>query len=86
MSQSSHTFRALIEPEEGGGYHAFVPLLRGLHTFGETLEEAKKNLREALICHIQGLRKDNKPIPKEEDAFELVQTVSEHELAVSSHS
>lgn len=80
MHQSSYTFRAIIEPEAEGGFHVFVPLLRGLHTFGETLDEAKKNLREAIICHIQGLRKDNETIPQEENVFELVQTVSEHEL------
>lgn len=75
-----HTFRVIIEPEKGGGYHGFVPLLRGLHTSGETINETKKNLKEAIICHVQGLLKDGEPIPKEEEALELVQMVSEREL------
>lgn len=80
---ASYTFRALIEPEEGGGYRAFVPLLRGIHTFGNTIEDAKKNVREAIICHVQGLLKDSKLIPQEEGAYEVVQTVSGGELALS---
>jgi len=74
------TFRIIIEPEKGGGYHGFVPLLRGLHTNGDTLEEVKKNLNEAIICHLQGLKKDKEAIPLEENALELVQTFSEKEL------
>jgi predicted RNase H-like HicB family nuclease len=38
----SYTFRAIIKPEESGGYHDFVPALKGVHTFGETIEETKK--------------------------------------------
>ena len=55
------TFRIIIEPEKGGGYHGFVPLLRGLHTSGETLEEVKKNLKEeeeAVIFGGSGAVKD----------------------------
>ncbi len=78
------TFRVIIDPQKEGGYHGFVPLLPGLHTQGDTLEEIKNNLKEAIICHLQGLRKDREVIPQEGDAFELVQTFSEKEL-VSSH-
>lgn len=55
----SYTFRVIIEPEQDGGYHGFVPLLRGVHTGGDSLEEVKKNLKEAIRCHVQGLLKDN---------------------------
>ena len=73
----------MVEPEEGGGYHGFVPLLRGLHTYGDSLEEVKKNLREAIKCHTQGLLKDKEQIPQEEEALELIQSFSAKELAVS---
>lgn len=78
-----YTFRVIIEPEKPSGYHGFVPLLCGLHTFGETIEEVKKNLKEAIVCHLQGLRKDNEPIPQEEEALELIQTFSEKELILT---
>ncbi len=78
-----YTFRVIIEPDKPKGYHGFVPLLRGLHTFGDTIQEVKKNLKEAIICHVQGLAKDGESIPREEEAFEFVQTFSEKELALS---
>ena len=76
------TFRVIIEPEQDGGYHGFVPLLPGLHTQGDTLDEVKENLKEAIICHVQGLRKDKESIPQEGNVFESVQTFSERELSM----
>lgn len=70
-----YTFRVIIEPDQPKGYHGFVPLLRGVHTCGKTVEEVRKNLREAITCHIRGLRKDQKVIPEEAHAFEFVETV-----------
>lgn len=78
-----YTFRVIIEPEKPKGYHGFVPLLGGVHTYGDTLVEIKKNLKEAIKCHIQGLVKEKEQIPQETDAIELIQTFSEKELVVS---
>ena len=75
-----YTFRVIIEPEKPRGYHGFVPLLPGLHTFGEDIDEVKKNLKEAIICHLQGLLKDGESIPEEGEVFESIQTFSEKEL------
>lgn len=77
----NYTFRIIIEPDKPTGYHGFVPLLRGVHTCGKTIDEVKKNLREAVRCHIQGLIKDKEPIPLEGEALELVQTLSQKELS-----
>lgn len=79
----SYTFRTIVEPEKPQGYHGFVPLLKGVHTHGNTLAEVKKNLRETIICHIQGLLKDREQVPQEHEALELVQTFSERELVIS---
>lgn len=79
-SKKPYSFRVIIEQEETGGYHGFVPLLSGLHTFGDSLEEIKKNLKEAIICHVRGLVKDKEQIPQEGDALESVQTFSAKEL------
>lgn len=76
-----YTFRTIIEPDDPKGYHGFVPILPGLHTNGKTIKEVKKNLKEAITCHIQGLIKDGKIIPREENAIEMVQTISEKELS-----
>ena len=82
MKKSLYTFRVIIEPDEPRGYHGFVPLLRGVHTGGRTIEEVKVNLKEAIRCHLQGLRKDGFPVPQEENALELIQSFSASELAV----
>ena len=71
----TYTYRTIIEPDEKG-YHGFVPFLKGLHTAGETIEETKKNLEEAIRCHIEGLRKDGITPPQEKDSLEVIQTVT----------
>ena len=78
-----YTFRIIVEPDRPKGYHGFVPILRGLHTCGDTIKEVKQNLKEAIICHVQGLIKDRESIPREEDAFEFIQTFSEKELVAN---
>jgi predicted RNase H-like HicB family nuclease len=79
----NHTFRVIIEPDQPKGYHGFVPLLPGIHTCGKTIQEVRQNLKEAIICHLQGLLKDKKAVPQEEEALEIIQTISKKELAVS---
>ena len=54
----TYTFRAIIELDENNTFHGYVPLLPGCHTYGETLQETRKNLKEAMKCHVQGLLKD----------------------------
>lgn len=71
----NYTFRTMIEPDEKG-YHGFVPLLRGVHTVGKTIEETKKNLDEAIRCHIEGLLKDSIVPPQELNTLESIQTFS----------
>lgn len=77
----SYTYRVIIEPDEPEGYHGFVPLLKGVHTFGATIEEVKNSLHEAIRCHLQGLLKDKESVPREEGVFEAIQSFSEKELA-----
>lgn len=76
----TYSFRTIIEPDDPTGYHGFVPLLPGLHTSGDTIEEVKKNLREAIRCHIEGLMKDESVIPQEEEAMEVIQTFSDKDF------
>ncbi len=79
-----YSFRTIITPDKPKGYHGFVPLLPGLHTSGDDINEVKKNLNEAIVCHVQGLIKDGESVPREEDALETVQTFSEKEFCFSS--
>jgi predicted RNase H-like HicB family nuclease len=52
----------IIIRKEGKDYIAEVPTL-GISDFGKTIEEAKKNIREAVRCHIEGLIKTKNEIP-----------------------
>ncbi len=42
------TIKAVVHPDELGGYWAEVPALPGCMTQGDTLEELELNLREAI--------------------------------------
>jgi len=46
----------VFAPQEEGGYHVYAPDLPGLHTQGNTLDEATANAREALALYVEGLR------------------------------
>lgn len=41
------TLTAIILSEEAGGYSASIPALPGCHTQGESIDEVRRNLREA---------------------------------------
>ena len=41
------TFQVVFEQEEGG-WHAFIPDVRGCGTWGRSLSEARRHIREAL--------------------------------------
>lgn len=71
-AEKNYSFRVMIEPDDPKGYHGFVPLLPGVHTIGDTIEETKKNLREAILVHVEGLLKDGEKIPQEENTLELM--------------
>ena len=42
------TFRAIVHKAEEGGFWAEVPTIPGCATQGETMEELRANLREAI--------------------------------------
>ncbi|MFH1456989.1 MAG: type II toxin-antitoxin system HicB family antitoxin [Patescibacteria group bacterium] len=70
-----YTFRTIIEPDENNTYHGWVPILRGCHTCGDSIEETKKNLKEAIEVYILSLQEDGEPIPQE-NGMESFETIS----------
>ena len=62
-------FTVVIEASEEGGYHAWSPSLLGCHSQGDTLEEAKKNIIEAIQCHLETLVKEGHRPPQEPEEF-----------------
>ena len=63
--QSLH-YTVILEREEDGGYHAFVPALPGCHTQGDTVDEALDNAREAIQVYLDSLRAEGEPVPIED--------------------
>ena len=55
----------IIHKAEEGGYWAEVPALPGCFSQGETVEEALKNVIEAIEAHLQALREEGQEIPGE---------------------
>lgn len=52
----------VFEPQDEGGYHVYAPDLPGLHTQGDSLEEAIQNAEEALQLYVEGLREEGRPV------------------------
>lgn len=52
----------VVKPDEDG-YHAYCPVLKGLHTCGDTKEEAMSNAKDAVIAYLQSLIEHGDPIP-----------------------
>ena len=51
-------FTAIIEPAPEGGYWAICPEVPGANGQGETIEEAKNNLREAIQLILEDRKAD----------------------------
>ncbi len=52
----------IFEPQEEGGFSVYAPELPGLHTQGDTMEEAIANAKEALDLYVEGLKESGMPI------------------------
>lgn len=62
-----YTFEIVVEKEaEDGGYSAYSPTLPGCFSNGRTIEEAKRNIREAIQQHLASLLAHRQPIPQNE--------------------
>jgi len=53
----------LIERARDGGYGAWCPDLPGCVALGDTVEECKREMREAIAFHLEGLRAEGEPVP-----------------------
>jgi len=60
-----YSYTVLFEPAEEGGFVAHCPALPGVHTQGETLEEARAMARDAIQGYLESLTKDGQPIPND---------------------
>jgi predicted RNase H-like HicB family nuclease len=47
----------------GKNYNAYAPILQGCVSTASTLDEMKKNIKEAIKFHVESSLADNEPIP-----------------------
>jgi predicted RNase H-like HicB family nuclease len=65
-------YAVIIEAGERN-YSAYAPDLPGCIATGETLEEVKQVIREAIAFHIEGLREEGLPVPEPTTLAEYVE-------------
>ena len=75
-TSQEYFFTVIYTPVKGGGYQVSVPVLPGVISYGRTIEEAKTMARDAIICHIESLKKEHELIPKENSFFQERLSVS----------
>jgi predicted RNase H-like HicB family nuclease len=59
---TTQSFPVLFTPAEEGGYTATVPALPGCISEGDSFEEAKKNITEAIELYLEVVPNDELPI------------------------
>jgi predicted RNase H-like HicB family nuclease len=55
---------AIVIEKGEGNYGAYVPDLPGCVAVGDTIEQTRREIREAIEFHLDGMREDGTPIPQ----------------------
>jgi predicted RNase H-like HicB family nuclease len=63
VTEVARGYRCRFRPEPEGGYTVTCPKLPPVVTYGETLEEARANAREAIELVIEVYRDEGREIP-----------------------
>ncbi len=62
-------YDVVFEEAEEGGYTAYVPALPGCISEGDTFEEAKKNITEAISVYLESIAKEGEEIIPQGKSF-----------------
>ena len=63
----------VIERAGDGSYSAFVPDLPGCTTSGETIDEVKAQIKDAVDSYIDSLREHNEQVPLPSSIADIVE-------------
>jgi predicted RNase H-like HicB family nuclease len=63
----------IIEKANDGSYSAYVPDLPGCTTSGDTTDDVRHNITEAVTLYIDSLRENNEPVPPPSTTAEMVE-------------
>lgn len=64
MKKQILQYDVIFEEQPEGGYTVTVPALPGCISEGDTFEEAKRNIAEAITAYVESLAKDGEDIPE----------------------
>ncbi len=71
-------FKVILRPEPEGGYTFLVPSLPGCISYGESLEEARRNGKEAAKAYLACLKEHNECCKDDSDClFEEIEVEDE---------
>jgi predicted RNase H-like HicB family nuclease len=73
-TKKEYSYQINLIPDEEGGYTALVPLLPGCISYGNTIEEATANAREAIQLHLENLVAHDEPIPLGNESLHIFTT------------
>jgi len=63
----------VIECATDGSYSAYVPDLPGCTTSGDSIEEVKQSIKDAVDSYVESLRENNEPIPEPSSTTDIVE-------------
>jgi predicted RNase H-like HicB family nuclease len=64
---------AIVIEKAEGNFSAYVPDLPGCVATGASLEEAEREIREAIVFHLEGLREDGAAPPAPSSRVDYVE-------------
>ena len=67
---------AVVIEKASGNYSAYIPDLPGCVSVGDTIEEVKQNIQEAIEFHLEGMQEDGLPIPQPTTECEYVEVAT----------
>lgn len=76
-SKSILKYDVVFEEQKEGGYTVTAPSLPGCISEGDTFEEAKKNIAEAITVYLESLAMDGETMPQGSSPFFVGQVAVE---------
>ena len=68
ITTENYTYTVVFEPSLEGGYTVTCPALPGVVTEGDTLDEARAMVKDAIEGYLEVLKEDGESIPVEDHA------------------
>ena len=67
---------AVVIEKAQGNFSAYVPDLPGCVATGATVEDAEREIREAIEFHLSGMREDGSPVPPPSSRVDYVEVAA----------